>query len=230
LADGYIALANVQINYDRDWNRAEAMLNRAESLEPGNPGTLGELAWIAEIRGNWDKSLDLSLRWLARDPLNPGAHWAIGDVYYCTGRYEDSAAEYRRVIDLAPGHSGTVQSLLARSLAQQGRLQEALEAAIREPNDQFRLTAIAAIQYKRGRRTESDAALEELIRRFPGAAGAIAGVYAVRGELDQSFTWWERSYANREVGPSLNCIPEAVPAFRADPRYRALLGKLNQSE
>ena len=67
--------------------------------------------------------------------------------------------------------------VLALNLLAQGRGDEALAEAAREPHEVFRLWALAIIEHAAGRRTESDTALQELIakyadrRRLPGRGG-----------------------------------------------------------
>ena len=74
---------------------------------------------------------------------------------------------------------------------------------MREPEEAFRLWALAIIHHAAGRRAESDAALQELIAKYQtDAAYQVAEVYAARGEADLAFEWLERAYAQRDPGLS----------------------------
>ena len=58
----------------------------------------------------------------------------------------------------------------------------------------------------------------------------VAEVFAYRGERDLAFTWLDRAYVVRD--PDLNLVradPLLVP-LRDDPRYKALLRKMNLPE
>lgn len=55
-------------------------------------------------------------------------------------------------------------------------------------------------------------------------------MYAWRGEKDKAFEWAERAYAERDAGlPWLKIIPE-FHSLHGDPRYKALLRKMNLPE
>ena len=78
-----------------------------------------------------------------------------------------------------------------------------------------------------GRRTESDARLAGAIAKFQtDALYQIALVYAFRGQRDQAFEWLNRAYTERDAGLSeIKCDP-LMNALKHDPRYEALLRKL----
>ena len=72
---------------------------------------------------------------------------------------------------------------------------------MREPEEAFRLWALAIVHHALGRATESDEALRELIEKYAeDGAYQIAEVHAVRGEADAAFEWLERAYAQRDSG------------------------------
>jgi hypothetical protein len=80
-----------------------------------------------------------------------------------------------------------------------------------------------------GRRAESDATLAEVVRtQQDSAACNIAIVYAARGDRDQAFKWLGRAVDQRELllGHKFRNDPWLVP-LRTDPRYRALLRRMN---
>jgi serine/threonine-protein kinase len=58
----------------------------------------------------------------------------------------------------------------------------------------------------------------------------IARVYAWRGEKDQAFEWAERAYQQRDTGLAWLKIDSGFRTLREDPRFRALLRKMNLPE
>jgi tetratricopeptide (TPR) repeat protein len=113
----------------------------------------------------------------------------------------------------------------------QGRLEDALQVAARDPNDEYQRWAIAMIQHAMGKDVDSKRTLAEMKRRFPtGDDDGIAWVYAVQGNTDDALTWFDKAYEHRNNALAyLKCMPEA-PAFTRDPRYRALLRKMKLPE
>lgn len=59
--------------------------------------------------------------------------------------------------------------------------------------------ALALAYHALGRSNASDEALTEFISRFQSVeAYQVAGVYAFRHQLDESFRWLERAYSQRD--------------------------------
>jgi len=91
-----------------------------------------------------------------------------------------------------------------------------------------RLTGIALAEHDLGDATESQAALEELIRADAGDSPyQIAQVYARRRELDRAFEWLERAFALPDIGLIYVKSDPLLRNLHGDPRYRALLKRVN---
>ena len=77
---------------------------------------------------------------------------------------------------------------------------------------------------------DSRAALGRLVaedERGAGIAYQIAQVHAWRGEKDQAFRWLEKGLAVRDAGITYIKFDPLISSLRSDPRYAALLKKLN---
>jgi serine/threonine protein kinase len=101
-----------------------------------------------------------------------------------------------------------------------------------EGNDVLRLMGIAQAEHSLGHTKESQQALDELIAKYAKTASVqIAAVHASRGETDLAFTWLERAYRERNdyLPRNLKSVP-ALVALQSDPRYVALLKKMNWPE
>jgi hypothetical protein len=82
-----------------------------------------------------------------------------------------------------------------------------------------------------GRTAESDKLLAELVKGFAGnAAYQIAEVHAWRGEREPAFVWLERAYVQRDAGLTLVKSDPMLEKLHGDPRFAALLRKMNLSE
>jgi hypothetical protein len=75
---------------------------------------------------------------------------------------------------------------------------------------------------------ESDATLRELIEKFhANAAWSIATVYALRNQRDEAFKRLDRAYAQHDGGLIYTKIDPLLKNLHSDPRFAALLKKLN---
>jgi hypothetical protein len=70
--------------------------------------------------------------------------------------------------------------------------------------------------------------LQQLIAKK--APFAIASVYAWRSETDKAFQWAERAYRVRDVGITWLEVDFDFRDLRGDPRYKALVRKMNLPE
>ncbi len=92
----------------------------------------------------------------------------------------------------------------------------------------FRLSRKAAALHDLGRTAEAQRALDELIARH-GHDGAfqIAEAYAWFGQPDKAFEWLDRAYVQRDGGLTAVKFSTMLRGLRGDPRYAALLAKMN---
>jgi TolB-like protein/Flp pilus assembly protein TadD len=229
LAEAHAATGWIRMNYDCDWRGAEASFGRALELAPGNAAGLRHAAGLAFRLGRLDEAIKLWGRAIEQDPLNASAYHSLGITLDAADRLAEAEQAYRKALELAPQRHGA-HAFLGLNLLAQGRSDEALDEALREP-ESWRFYALAIIHHAAGRRAEADAALNELIAKHAGdAAFQIAVVYAARGEMDLSFQWLERAYVQRDPGLSdLKCISLLRP-LRADPRWGALLRKMGLAD
>ena len=87
---------------------------------------------------------------------------------------------------------------------------------------------MAIAQHDLGRARKSQAALEALIKgNAADGAYQIAEVYAWRGETEPAFAWLERARVQADTGLGWIKTDPLLRKIRGDPRYPALLRKLN---
>jgi len=225
-AAGYLALANVQINYDFNWQGAEASLNKAAVLEPGSADLLGYRAELQEMLGNSKEAIELQKQAIALNPLQAGAYLVLSNQLYEAGRYEEANGALQKALELNPQHAfahvGLGQILLA-----QGHRQEALAQMQQETADWGRLQGEAFAYYSLGRRQESDAALRELIAAHANdSAFQIAEVYAYRGEVDKAIQWLDRAYEQHDSGLIGLKLDPLFKSLHQHPRYIEILKKM----
>ena len=105
-----------------------------------------------------------------------------------------------------------------------------MEAA-REPHEVFRLWALAVTRHGAKLAAESDAALAELMEKYPDdSAYQIAEAHAARGEPDAAFEWLQRAYAQRDGGLAESRSSVCFRALHADPQWRAFLALMGLAD
>jgi hypothetical protein len=70
--------------------------------------------------------------------------------------------------------------------------------------------------------------LRELIAKYHAdSAFEIAEVYAFRNQSDEAFEWLDRAYAQRDPSMMSTKVEPLLNSLHNDPRFAALLKKLN---
>jgi Flp pilus assembly protein TadD len=150
--------------------------------------------------GRFEEAIALQRRAVEQNPLSAEAYFRLGCAFLVADRPAEAVAAMRMALELAPNRSVT-RGWLSIVLFLQGCSEEAQAEALREPSGGFRLLALAIIHHAAGRRTEADAALQELTEKYADvAAHQIAQAYAAWARPDRAFEWLERAHAQRIPG------------------------------
>jgi len=124
LAGAYVQRAVVTgdgLDYDRGWE----VLQKAESLDPGDPRILQARAELLLSRHHFQGARDLAEQGLAKDPENAELLAVAGDGALETGDLDSATAYYRRL--KAVGSRLTTWARLAHAAELRGNLDEAAE-------------------------------------------------------------------------------------------------------
>ena len=229
LAEGHAWMSWIRMYYDWDWHAAEASLQRALELAPGSVPVLTAAGVMAQNLGRLDEAIALHRQVVTQDPLRPAGYLNLGTALDASDRLAEAEAAYRKALELTP-QGVAPHALLAANLLAQGRDDEALTEAAREPGEELRLWALAMIEHS-GARLESGAALKELIAKHQAdAAYQIAEVYGARGEADFAFDWLKRAYAQRDPGLADIKTSPRLRSLHGDPRWGPFLRELGHTD
>jgi tetratricopeptide (TPR) repeat protein len=227
LAGAHAQMGRLKITVDYDWAGANASYQRAVELEPGNPEGVRLAAVSAAEFGRFDEAVKLARRAVDFDPLNADSWEALGEIEFYTGDLDQAAADGKKSLELNPDF-GFGLILLGRIYLLQGRPQDALREIERVHYAPYRAHLYALTYYALGRKKESDAALRELMMKYHASnAFEIATIYAFRNQTDEAFEWLDRAYAQRDPSLMSTKMDPLLKSLHNDPRFAALLKKLN---
>jgi tetratricopeptide (TPR) repeat protein len=227
LSDAHLAMGRVFGELDWNWQAADAQLQTAIALDPNNVLALSVASSYALIRDRSDEALRLAQKAAEVDPLANDVLGSLGNVYYANGRYAEAETAYRKAIEVNAAGAGNHLALGAVLLAE-GQPAAALEIMQKETDEPSRLYGLAIAYEAAGRRSDADQALAVLESRYPGSnAEEIGSVYACRREPDKSFAWFDRAHQQSDLSLVFIKTDPCIKSVQADPRYKALLKKLN---
>jgi len=226
LAEAHGALGWVR--FFVEWKFAEGLeeLRRAKELSPANPTANDLLGRVLPYLGKLDEAEAQARQAVELDPLGFTQN-NLARILWFKGKNDEADKVARRVAELQPtaASSRRWQVLIA---VQKGDGETALREAQLEPDEGYRRFLIALAHYVRGDRNAADATLSELIQYGRDTlAYQIAEVYAVRGDTVKAFEWLQISYDNHDTGTLAILVDPLLHGLRDDPRYKALVAKMN---
>ena len=216
-------------NYDRDLAAAARHYEDALRFDPTSADTVAGAASMAASLGRIDLAIELMEYSVARDPVSAISHRNLGLFYFHADRLDDAISTLETALTLSPDQIG-VRYFIGMAELLKGEYEAALTSIQREEFEGWRLIGLALVHFSLGDQPASDAALDELIRKYAtGAAYNIAYTYAHRREPDLAFEWLGKAVEYND--PGIVDIP-TEPLFaniRSDTRWRPFLENIGKS-
>lgn len=212
-----------------DWAGAQADLQKALALDPNHVTANRRMVLLQLALGNVDAALVAQRHVVDLDPLDPISLEILGTSYSFAGRGAEARRTYEKVRVLSPNYDGLSGNEGFSYLAD-GQPAAARRECEPHPDDTAR-ACLAAAEHALGHDDRSRAILAGLIEEHPRrACYVIAKAYGFSGNSALAFEWLNRSFSAK--ARYLTNL-KSEPAFRAlhgDPRYAALLRKMNLPE
>ncbi len=226
-SDAHLAAGNLALQCDLDWKKAEAELQKALTLNPGNFSAHAWYATLLALNQRFDDARD-EFREAIR--LNPSADLAwmglvlteyhSGDVYAATTLAEE-------LVDRNPT-SVLNRLLLAYCYEAEGRSTDVLKELdkLPVPTDLTSRVARAALSALAGRPDEARSMVRELEERSKTSFVprlSIAQLYASLGEKNKALELLERDFREGDRGLSSRYQDPEFRTLRTEPRFTGLL-------
>jgi serine/threonine-protein kinase len=178
--------------------------------------------------GNGEEALGLADRLTALDPLNAQAYRIKADLLMTQRRYQQSIEAARNALALAP-NLRSAHTSIAYNLILLDRLKDATGELRAVPTDDpYRLAGEGMI----AARSRDAGAVGEIIARMRPLMGDAASyqyaqIYAQAGDAGRAFISLENALAAKDPGLNQLKVDPFLEPIRADPRYAALIRKLD---
>jgi tetratricopeptide (TPR) repeat protein len=183
------------------FDEAISEMKRAEELDPLSPVISADAGLALVYARRYDEAIAQTKRALSLDPNFFSARYTLGYAYDGKRLYTEAIAEYRRA--LALNDDPYVKALLVSSMVKSGRQADALKL-VKE------LKAESATLY------------------VPNYCLAMA--YTALGGKEEAFGLLEKDIAEHSSFVSVLAVEPAFDDLRNDPRFKAMLRRLNLPE
>jgi len=213
-----------------DWDKAgaEKEFLRAFELNPNYPTAHHWYSRYLRGIGRTGEAFREIKRAEELDPLSLVIINNVAENYIDRGDLNSATRECQRMIDLDPNFWAAHQTL-GIVLVKQGRYDEALAEAQKSTQLANRSNASLALLghvYARlGRRSETDAIIKELEKRYAAKAADgrdLAVVYAGFDDKDKTFAWLEKAFADHSVMLAFLKLEPLLELLQSDPRWKDL--------
>ena len=233
LAGAYASLGYVKYRYDWDWAGAEKDFKRALDLDPNyGYAHLSYSLYLSDM-GRHDEAIKEAKRGLESDALSLDFNNVLGWILYEASRYDRAIEQLQNLLEIDQNY-WVAHENLARAYAGKGMYKKAIVEAQKAIELSGRnKTAIATLGYiyaLAGRKDKARKVLDDLLelsKKEHVSSFWVAIVYTYLGQKDQAFEWLEKAYEEHEVYLSLLKVIPLLDSLRSDPRYKALLKKMN---
>jgi serine/threonine protein kinase/TolB-like protein len=226
----YYTRAGFEADIAWNWAAAKADTERLHDIDPRFDLLSSAFGDIALAFGDADKAIELYQEDLRRNPLDPNTVDSLGIALCATNRLQQCLDTRVSLMQLHPEFGGINRSI-GLSHLYLGELATALQAMQREPNEDYRLGALAIVYWAMGRHSESDAALHSLTQKFASTdAYGVAAVHAYRGEIDDAFQWLDRAYRAHDTSMVGLKTDPLLRNLHGDPRLEAILVRMRLTD
>jgi DNA-binding winged helix-turn-helix (wHTH) protein/TolB-like protein len=233
LAAAYATLGQIKVQYDRDWDGAEADFARAIALNPSLSDP--HLYWgvLLGMRGEPDRGLEELKQAQQLEPLLTAAKTRAGSVLYFARRYDEAIAQITESLAL-DDRPGIAHALLGRVYLHTGRYDLALAefAKVRGPTPGSFGDVGQALALS-GRRAEALAELDRVLKlstqRYISALD-VASIYAGLGDTDNALAWLDRALQQRASSLGFLAQNPTFDRLHGDPRFAAIVDRVGLSK
>jgi TolB-like protein/Tfp pilus assembly protein PilF len=226
LAGAHATLGLIATTADNDLAAAARHYEHALALDPTNTDIMGKAMGFLRDLNRVDECVTLGEYVTAHDPVNPASFASLGGALIRAGRTDEGIAAVRTALRLSPGRNQSHYTITV-ALLSQGDAKAALAEVLQEPSEAWRLDGLAMTYHALGRKAESDAALNELIKKYEkDVSWNVAYILAYRGEADRAFEWLDKAIAYHDSGLTLSATMWAFKNIHQDPRWLPFLRKI----
>jgi serine/threonine-protein kinase len=235
LAEGHASLGFLCGAFLWDWRKAESAFERSIRLNPNYaPARLWNACFSLAPTGRLEEAAREAERSIELEPLVPINYGGSSTVALWRRQYDLALAVARKVSELEPDF-GLGLCCMAQVLCQEGSYEEAVATMqhacrILAPGGLWGPGLLGYCYARWGRQEEARrvlADLETLRERSYAQAVALAAVHAGLGEKDRALDWLERAFEEHCGGLGWARYDPVWDSLREEPRFQALLSKMN---
>jgi TolB-like protein/DNA-binding winged helix-turn-helix (wHTH) protein/Flp pilus assembly protein TadD len=228
LAEGHQALAAFEFS-TWNWAACEREHELAISLNPNYAEAREDYAEFLSVMGRHNQALAEVEQAHELDPLSPLIYTQVGFTYYWARRPDEAIAQFKSTLELDPTHA-RAHIGLGRAYISLRRFDEGIaemEKGVASWGTQ-RGGLLGYALAAGGRREEAGKMLRRYLRLGKRLRPCdVAMFYAGLGDKNMALAWLERAFDERFPGMVVLKVEPFFDTLRSEPRFQALLRRMN---
>jgi len=233
IAEVYASLGWIAMWYDRDWPAAERHFLKAIQMKPDYPEAHLWFGNLLACTGRFDEAVREMKRGKELEPLEPAPPTHVGWALYYARRFDESIEELGKVAVSDPEFSLSYMVLAGNFMAR-NMPAEAIAAGQKfvelTSESVVALSLLGFVYGSAGLKEEASKILERLNgmskERYVGPLFK-AFVWMGLGETDKALENLEKAFEEKESWMAWLKVWPILDPLRAEPRFQALLKKMN---
>jgi tetratricopeptide (TPR) repeat protein len=225
LGEAHFSLAQIIELYDWNWPEAEKEYRTAIKLSPNYADAHLEYGRFLQAMGRNDEAMTQMKYAVELDPFNIKTRVSVGFVTYASRQYDLAIKQFESLGDnFGLGWTYREKKMYPEAIA---ALQRCVSKSRRNST---LLASMADIYGLAGRKGEAIKLIDELkqrARRRYVSGFLLAEAYGGLGEKDQALAWLERAYEDRDQWMVYIASYPGLDPLRSEPRFQALLRRMN---
>jgi tetratricopeptide (TPR) repeat protein len=220
------------LNYEFDWAGSERELRRAIALNPNYAFAHDQFGLMLAFQGRLDESLAEGMRATELDPLSPQVLFDTVLALAWQGKYQAAIEQANRAKDIDPTFFLPPWAIGWIDI-QAGKISDAipeLRKADALESPPFVAAWLGYAYGASGDRVKASAMVEQMKHKSPHGYVPpfnLAIVYLGMGERERALDGLEKAYRAQNEGMNMLKMDRIFNPLRAEPRFIALMKKLN---
>jgi len=237
LAEAHHSLAHVAFVCDWNWQEAEKEFKRAIAINPNYATAHFYYGFFLDSMGRFEEALPEWNRARELEPLSMTINTMIGYHYYFERQYDQAAKQLRTTLDMAPNfaiaHFGLGSVYLEKPTPGDGMSEFQRAVALEEDNPRY-IAGLGLAYARVGKRSEASKILSDLQvlskRRYVSPVWREVLLAYMTGNKEEAIEALERGYEDRFEYMHLLKVNPGYDGLRSEPRFQALMRRMNFPE
>ena len=234
LPEAHASLGFIKALHDWDWAGAENQFKRAIELNPGHAEVHHWYSISLLFEARFDEAIREIERALKLDPVSIFMNRDLGMACCFAGQFDRAIDASKRTIEMDPSviyaHLVLGMGYLAKSMYEEALIEFQKEREVSRGAHAWAEMYTGMTYVQMGKPDEAQKVLDDLLERSKQEYVSpffSAGLYFVLGENDEGFKLAYNAYKEHDTWLCWLKIAPELDSIRSDPRYTALLKKMN---